>query len=220
MASDISRVRNIGIVGSHHAGKTTLVEAILAHCGAIGRKGSRYRRHDDDRLRARMHRARAVDVRRFCALRRGRHRCHAGRLPRFHRFLRRNEIGALRVRCRRHRHRRGSLTRFANAHAARFLESRKMPHLFVVNKMDRPGADFAGTLEALQRCYGRHVVAEQWPIGAAESFKGYVDLAESQSIPVRRKQCKRVGNSRGVARSSRKRARRNCSKRWPISTIT
>src|SRR5215469_9089681 len=38
--SEISAIRNIAVVGSHHAGKTTLVEAILAHCGAIGRKGS------------------------------------------------------------------------------------------------------------------------------------------------------------------------------------
>src|SRR5262249_3509016 len=58
------------------------------------------------------------------------------------------------------------------------LESTKMPHLFVVNKMDRPGADFPGTLAALQEAYGRHVVAEQWPIGSAEQFRGYVDLAE------------------------------------------
>jgi elongation factor G len=56
-----------------------------------------------------------------------------------------------------------------------------MPHLFVINKMDRPGADFAGTLEELQRCYGRHVVAEQWPIGAADGFKGLVDLANRKA---------------------------------------
>jgi elongation factor G len=53
-----------------------------------------------------------------------------------------------------------------------------MPHLFVINKMDRPGADFDATLAALQSAYGRHVVAEQLPIGNAELFNGYVDLAE------------------------------------------
>ena len=57
------------------------------------------------------------------------------------------------------------------------LESTKMPHIFVINKMDRPGADFAATLSALQSAYGRHVVAEQLPIGSAEHFEGYVDLA-------------------------------------------
>ena len=38
--ADIERLRNIAFVGPHHAGKTTLVEAMLAHTGAIGRRGS------------------------------------------------------------------------------------------------------------------------------------------------------------------------------------
>src|SRR5271165_3521495 len=37
---EISRRRNVAVVGLHHAGKTTLVEAILAQCGAIARRGS------------------------------------------------------------------------------------------------------------------------------------------------------------------------------------
>ena len=36
----IARLRNVAVVGPHHAGKTTLVEAVLAHCGAIPRRGS------------------------------------------------------------------------------------------------------------------------------------------------------------------------------------
>src|SRR5262249_7640641 len=62
-----------------------------------------------------------------------------------------------------------------------YLESTHMPHLFVINKMDRPGADFEGTLAALQETYGRHVVAEQWPIGSAESFTGYVGLCDMKA---------------------------------------
>ena len=61
------------------------------------------------------------------------------------------------------------------------LEAVKMPHVFVINKMDRPGADFAQTLAALQAAYGRHVVAEQLAIGNAEQFEGYVDLAEMKA---------------------------------------
>ena len=57
-----------------------------------------------------------------------------------------------------------------------------MPHIFVVNKMDRPGADFAQTLAALQDAYGRHVVAEQLPLGSAENFEGYVDLAAMKAF--------------------------------------
>ncbi|MGH7683655.1 MAG: elongation factor G, partial [Vulcanimicrobiaceae bacterium] len=59
-----------------------------------------------------------------------------------------------------------------------FIESRKMPHLFVVNKMDREGADFIGTLAALRNAYGLHVVPEHMPIGAGPELTGYVDLVE------------------------------------------
>ncbi|MBV8601455.1 MAG: elongation factor G, partial [Candidatus Eremiobacteraeota bacterium] len=59
-----------------------------------------------------------------------------------------------------------------------FIESRKMPHLFVINKMDREGADFIGTLATLRDAYGLHVVPEHLPIGAGPDFKGYVDLVE------------------------------------------
>src|SRR5579864_7662216 len=38
--ADIARLRNIAFVGPHHAGKTTLVESVLALTGAIGRRGS------------------------------------------------------------------------------------------------------------------------------------------------------------------------------------
>jgi elongation factor G len=57
------------------------------------------------------------------------------------------------------------------------LELRALPHVFFINKLDRPGADFAGTLAKLRALYGPHCVATQLPIGSAESLRGYVDLA-------------------------------------------
>ncbi len=182
MASDTSRVRNIGIVGSHHGGKTTLVEAILAYCGAIGRKGS-----VTEGTTTTDYEPECVEHAQSTCV--GFAHCTAD-----------VSIDITLVDCA------GFIDFFEETKLAlsgcdaalvvidadpsrvsqtqmlvEYLESRKMPHLFVVNKMDRPGADFAGTLEELQRCYGRHVVAEQWPIGAAETFKGYVDLASRKA---------------------------------------
>src|SRR6202161_3176088 len=37
---DLSRRRNVAVVGPFHSGKTSLIEAILAQCGAIPRRGS------------------------------------------------------------------------------------------------------------------------------------------------------------------------------------
>jgi elongation factor G len=181
MASDTSRVRNIGIVGSHHAGKTTLVEAILAHCGTIGRKGSVTEGTTTTDFEPEcIEHAQSTCV--------GFAHCSADGIdmtlidcPGFIDFFEETKLALSGC---------DAAVVVIEADPSRvsqtqmlldFLESRKMPHLFVVNKMDRPGADFAGTLEELQRCYGRHVVAEQWPIGAAETFKGIVDLANRKA---------------------------------------
>lgn len=181
MASDITRVRNIGIVGSHHGGKTTLVEAILMHCGAIGRKGSVTEgTTTTDYEPECIEHAQSTSV--------GFAHCAADGIdmtlidcPGFIDFFEETKLALSGC---------DAAVIVIEADPSRvsqtqmlleYLESRKMPHMFVVNKMDRPGADFAGTLEELQRCYGRHVVAEQWPIGAADSFKGYIDLAKRKA---------------------------------------
>ena len=182
MAPDITRVRNIGIAGSHHAGKTTLTEAILAHCGAIARKGSAI-----DGTTTTDFEPECINHAQSTTVGFAHASCGSGGeaidltivdAPGFIDFFEETKVAL--AGC-------DAAVVVLDADPSRvyqtralvdYIESRKMPHLFVVNKMDRPGADFAGTLEALQTCYGRHVVAEQWPIGAAETFKGFVDLAE------------------------------------------
>jgi elongation factor G len=175
--ADIARLRNIAFVGPHHAGKTTLVEAILAHTGAIGRRGSiadgttvtDHEPEDAAHLQSTTvgfaHTAAdgfditIVDT------------------PGFIDFFEETKQALAAV---------DAAVVVLEADPGRIvqtqtlvdhLESTKMPHIFVINKMDRPGADFSATLSALQEAYGRHVVAEELPIGSAEHFRGYVDLA-------------------------------------------
>ena len=175
--AEIERLRNIAFVGPHHAGKTTLVEAILAHTGAIGRRGSiadgttvtDHEPEDAAHLQSTTvgfaHTAAdGIDIAIVDA-------------PGFVDFFEETKQALAGV---------DAAVIVVEADPGRIvqtqalvdhLESTKMPHIFVVNKMDRPGADFAATLSALQSAYGRHVVAEQVPIGSAERFEGYVDLA-------------------------------------------
>ncbi len=175
--ADIVRLRNVAFVGPHHAGKTTLVEAILAHTGAIGRRGSiadgttvtDHEPEDAAHLQsttvgfAHMT-ADEIDITIVDA-------------PGFVDFFEETKQALAGV---------DAAVVVVEADPARvvqtqgiveYLESLRMPHVFVINKMDRPGADFVQTLAALQNAYGRHVVAEQLPLGSAESFSGYVDLA-------------------------------------------
>lgn len=178
---DISRVRNIAVVGTHHAGKTTLVEAILSHCGATGRKGA-----VTDGTSTTDYEPECIAHAQSTTV--GFAHCTADGIdmtlvdcPGFIDFFEETKIAvsacdaAVIVLD-------GEPLRVSQTEALLdFIESRKMPHLFVVNKLDRPGSDFYRTLEALQNAYGRHVVTEQLPIGTAESFTGYVDLADGKA---------------------------------------
>jgi elongation factor G len=67
----------------------------------------------------------------------------------------------------------------------------KVPRVCFVNKMDRAGADFWGTLDMVTRRLGARAVAIHMPIGASpadggdhrgNSFRGMVDLIEQRAI--------------------------------------
>lgn len=186
---DIDRQRNIAFVGPHHAGKTTLVEAVLAHCGAIGRRGT-----IADGTTVTDHEPECIAHAQSTTVAFAHAQCGSVDLtivdaPGFIDFFEETKLALSGV---------DAAVIVVEADPARaihtqvlvdFLEARKMPHCFVVNKMDRPGADFAGTLAALQSLYGRHVVAEQWPIvlrqaqdDKASGFSGYVDLATMKAF--------------------------------------
>ncbi|HEY5348581.1 MAG TPA: elongation factor G, partial [Candidatus Lustribacter sp.] len=180
----IERQRNIAFVGPHHAGKTTLVEAVLAHCGAIPRRGSiadgnTVTDHEPE------------DVAHVQTTTAGFAHCTKDDIditivdaPGFIDFFEDTKLVLAGV---------DGAVIVVEADPSRvlqtktlvdYLEARRMPHCFVVNKLDRPGADFEGTLAALQSSFGRHVVAEQWPLFSrahasekSSGFSGYVDLA-------------------------------------------
>ena len=53
-----------------------------------------------------------------------------------------------------------------------------IPCAFFVNKMDRENADFNRSLESVQSHFGRKCVALQIPVGSEQSFKGVVDVLQ------------------------------------------
>jgi elongation factor G len=180
--ADIGRLRNIAFVGPHHAGKTTLVEAVLAHTGAIGRRGSiadgsTVTDHEPE------------DVAHVQSTTVGFAHTTGDDIdftivdcPGFVDFFEETRLALTGV---------DAAVIVVEADPGRvvqargiidYLESTRMPHLFVINKMDRPGADWVGTMAALQAAFGRHVVAEQLPLGSAEHFHGYVDLATMKAF--------------------------------------
>jgi elongation factor G len=57
-----------------------------------------------------------------------------------------------------------------------------VPRIAFVNKMDRVGADFFGSLQSMVDRLGAHPVPVQLPIGQEEHFRGVVDLVEMKAI--------------------------------------
>ena len=180
--SDVSRLRNVAFVGPHHAGKTTVVEALLAHCGAIPRRGSVQNgtTTTDSEPEAIKH------VQSVCT---GFAYASTGAVditvidtPGFIDFFEETKLSLLAA---------DAAVIVIDADPGRVtqtaaivdhLEARKLPHLFFINKLDRPGADFAGTLAKLRALYGPHAVATHLPIGNAETFRGYVDLSRREGF--------------------------------------
>ena len=174
---DIARLRNVAVVGPHHAGKTTLVEALLAHCGAIPRRGT-----VRDGTTTTDCEPEAIDHLQSVCVGFAHTACGTVDLnlvdtPGFVDFFEETKLALVSA---------DAAVVVIDADPARIvqtaaivdhLEARKTPHLFFVNKLDRPGADFDGTLAALRSAYGPHVVATHAAIGAGDTFGGYIDLA-------------------------------------------
>ena len=51
-----------------------------------------------------------------------------------------------------------------------------VPRIAFINKMDRTGADFYGTLKSMKKKLAAPVVAVQIPLGCEDDFKGVIDL--------------------------------------------
>jgi elongation factor G len=175
-------IRNVAFVGPHHSGKTTLVEALLAHTGAIPRKGlvtdgTATTDHDPE-----SHAHQMSVTPSFAHLQSDGVRINIIDCPGAVDFFEETKFALLGA---------DAAVIVVEADPTRipqveilvdYLESRKTPHCFVVNRLDRPGADFPETYAQLRKRFGAHVVAEQLPIGQGENFAGYVDVVTLQAF--------------------------------------
>jgi elongation factor G len=59
--------------------------------------------------------------------------------------------------------------------------SRQMPRLVYINKMDRENANFHKVIDSMREKLNGHIVPLQLPIGSAETFTGIIDLLEQKA---------------------------------------
>lgn len=64
----------------------------------------------------------------------------------------------------------------------RQAEKYHVPRIGFVNKMDRVGADFFGTVEQIRERFNTNAIPIQIPIGKEETFEGVIDLIENKAV--------------------------------------
>jgi elongation factor G len=63
----------------------------------------------------------------------------------------------------------------------RLADTRGLPRMIFINKMDRENANYDATLDQLKARFGPKIAPVYLPIGAADSFRGYVDVIEEHA---------------------------------------
>jgi elongation factor G len=171
--SEIARIRNVAVVGPHHSGKTTLVEALLAHTKAIPRRGS-----VADGTTTTDYEPECIDRAQSCSV--GIAHATTPELdlnlidcPGFVDFHEETKLALLAA---------DAAIVVIEADPGRVRQTRSLVEFLDARK--RPGSDFRGTLAALTEAFGVRVVAEYLPLGEAEAFRGYIDLPEQQAYVV------------------------------------
>ncbi len=64
----------------------------------------------------------------------------------------------------------------------RQADRHKVPRIAYINKMDRTGADFFGTMKQIYEKLGAHASPVQLPIGSEGNFKGIIDLIAMKAV--------------------------------------
>ena len=171
-----ANLRNIALVGHGHAGKTSLVSAMLYTAGStprLGRvdDGSTVTDYDEEEV------ARAMSISAGLAFAEwGKTKINVVDTPGFNMFVHEAELAMIAVE---------SALVVVDAVAGvevvtqkvwGYAEEFKLPRVIVASRMDRDRADATRVLDSLTAAFGRTVVPVQLPIGSEKSLSGVVDL--------------------------------------------
>jgi elongation factor G len=187
MASDIEKIRNIGIIAHIDAGKTTVTERMLYYSGASHRmgevdKGTTVTDFDyEEQQRGITIRAAAVTFPwRECKINLIDTPGHVDFTAEVERSLRVLDGGVVVFSAR-------EGVEAQSETVWRQADKYRVPRIAFINKMDREGADFFGTFTEIRERLESNPVAVQIPAGAGpphvqEAFRGIVDLVDMQYL--------------------------------------
>jgi elongation factor G len=176
-----ANIRNVALVGHGHAGKTSLVSALLYTAGATQRMGrvddgSAITDYDEEEIARKMSVGTGIAFAEW-----GKTKINLLDTPGFNMFV--NEAktvlpvveAALVV-----------VDGVAGVEVVTqrvwdYAEEINLPRVIVVSRMDRDRADAERVLESLRGAFGRAVVPLQLPIGKEKNFSGVVDLVKMKA---------------------------------------
>ena len=174
-------VRNVVLVGHGHAGKTSLVSAMLYTAGATQRQGrvddgSATTDYDDEEIARKMSIATSLAYAEW-----GQTKINFLDTPGFNMFVHEAKMvlpvvdaaivvvdGVAGV-------------EVVTERVWNYCEEYKTPRVIVASRMDRERADADRVLESLTRAFGRAVVPLELPIGKEKNLSGVVDLVNMKA---------------------------------------
>ncbi|HTS09927.1 MAG TPA: elongation factor G [Candidatus Eisenbacteria bacterium] len=176
-----ANIRNVAMVGHGHAGKTSLVSAMLYTSGAtqrLGRvdDGSATTDYDDEEVSRQMSISTGCAVVEWSGT-----KINILDTPGFNMFVHEAKMalpvvdaaivvvdGVAGV-------------EVVTQRVWNYCEEYKTPRLIVVSRMDRERADAARVLESVEKAFGRNVIPIELPIGAEKSLSGVIDLVRMKA---------------------------------------
>ena len=178
---EIGKIRNAALLSHSGAGKTSLAEALLFNTKAINRMGNVESGNTvSDYEAEEVKRASSVQTSIIPCVSKG-HKVNFLDTPGYDDF-RGEVVSSLRVV-------EGAVivvsaiagVEVGTETAWSMCAERQLPRIIFINKMDRDNAEFQRTLDSIQAAFGRECVPLNVPIGAAQSFKGVVDLLDANA---------------------------------------
>jgi len=176
-----ANIRNVAVVGHGHAGKTSLISAMLYTAGAtqrLGRvdDGSATTDYDDEEVARQMSISASLAYAEW-----GQTKINFVDTPGFNMFVHEAKLALPVV---------DAAIVIVDGVAGvevvtervwSYCEEYKTPRLIVVNRMDRDRANAERVLESIEKAFGRNVIPIELPIGSEKSLSGVVDLVRMKA---------------------------------------